>query len=312
MPAYRWGLTAPFTQVPLARHADLFRRVEAAGFDDVWTGETTGPDAFTPLTVAASATTTLRLGTGVVNPYTRGPVVLAQHAAALADVSEGRFVLGLGASSNVIVEQWNGVPFEKPLSRVRQAVEQVRPVLSGDRGPGGFRLDPAPSHEVPVVLAALRGKMLQLAAEVADGAFTIWLPASGARQVAETFAAPDKELICRFFCVPGPEDEALAIAKRMFCSYATVPVYTAYYRWLGLGERIDPVAEAWHAGDRARALELIDDDLIREIFLLGPEQQMAERLEAFAEAGITTFVLTPVTTPVDLPRMLDALAAARR
>src|SRR5919201_3002976 len=96
----RWGLTVPFAGVPLADHADLFRRAEAAGYDDLWTGETNGADGFTPLVLAAAHTERVRLGTGVVNPFTRGPAVLAQHAAALADASRGRFVLGLGSSSS--------------------------------------------------------------------------------------------------------------------------------------------------------------------------------------------------------------------
>src|ERR1700742_1382496 len=100
MPDLRWALTVPFSGVPLAAHGDLFRRIEAGGYD-----------GFTPLALAAAHTERLRLATGVVNPYTRGPAVLAQHCAALSDASGGRFVLGLGASSNVIVEQWNGVPF---------------------------------------------------------------------------------------------------------------------------------------------------------------------------------------------------------
>jgi probable F420-dependent oxidoreductase len=311
MPDLRWGLTVPFTGVPLAHHADLYRAAEAAGFDDLWTGETAGPDGFTPLALAAAVTDRVRLGTGIVNPFTRGPAVLAQHAAALADASEGRFVLGLGSSSNVIVERWNGVPFVKPLSKVREAVEQLRPVLAGDRGLGGFKLETKPEHGIPIVLAALRGKMLGLAAEVADGAFTNWLPVSGARQVADAFGAPDKELVCRFFCIPKPADEAMGLAKWMFCAYGTVPVYTEFFRWLGFAEQIDPVAKAWHGGDRAKALELVDEDLMHEIFLFGDEAAMGERLAEFHAGGITTFVLTAITEPADLPRMITALAAAR-
>ena len=103
MPDLRWALTIPFSGVPLAAHGDLFRRIDAAGYDDVWTSETAGYDGFTPLALAAVHTERLRLATGVVNPFTRGPAVLAQHCAALSDASGGRVVLGLGSSSNVIV-----------------------------------------------------------------------------------------------------------------------------------------------------------------------------------------------------------------
>jgi len=308
VPPLRYGLTLPFPTVALAEHPELVRRAEAAGYDDLWTGETNGPDGFTPLALAAAVTSTIRLGTGIVNPYTRGIPVLAQHAAALADASGGRFVLGLGSSSNVIVERWNGVPFVKPLSRVREAVAGLRPILAGERGPGGFKLETKPAHEIPIVLAALRGKMLGLAAEVGDGAFTNWLPVSGARQVADAFAAPDKELVCRFFCIPQPAEEAMGLAKWMFAAYGTVPVYTEFFRWLGWAEAIDPVSAAWHAGERDRALELVSEDLIREIFLFGTAEEMKARLAQFAEGGITTFVLTPITTPDQLPGLIDALS----
>jgi probable F420-dependent oxidoreductase len=306
----RWGLTIPFSGVPLAEHGDLVRRAEAAGYDDLWTAETAGADGFTPLAVAAVHTERMRLGTGVVNAFTRGPAVLAQHAAALADASGGRFVLGLGSSSNVIVERWNGVPFERPLSRVRAAVEALRPVLAGERGPGGFKLETAPREPVPIVIAALRGKMLGLAAELGDGAFTNFLPLSGTRQVADAFGAPDKELLCRFFSFPDPEEEALPAARRMLVGYATVPVYTAFFRWLGWGERIDPMVRAWEAGDRARALELVPDELVREVFVFGDGAAQRERLAAFGEAGITTFVLAPVCEPDRWSEVIDDLGPA--
>jgi probable F420-dependent oxidoreductase len=311
VPEPRWGLTVPFSGVPLADHGDLMRRAEAAGWDDLWTAETAGADGFTPLALAAVHTERMRLGTGVVNAFTRGPAVLAQHAAALADASRGRFVLGLGSSSNVIVERWNGVPFERPLSRVRATVEALRPVLAGDRGPGGFRLETPPRDRVPIVVAALRGRMLALAAEMGDGAFTNFLPLSGARQVAEAFGAPDKELLCRFFGFPAPEADALPAARRMFAAYATVPVYTAFFRWLGWGERIAPMLEAWEGGDRASALELVPDELVREVFLFGDAAAWRERLQAFAEGGITTFVLSPMCEPAELPALVDGLRPAR-
>jgi alkanesulfonate monooxygenase SsuD/methylene tetrahydromethanopterin reductase-like flavin-dependent oxidoreductase (luciferase family) len=190
---------------------------------------------------------------------------------------------------------------------MRSAIEALRPVLAGDRGPGGFKLETPPEAPVPIVVAALRGKMLGLAAELGDGAFTNFLPLSGTRQVAETFGAPDKELVCRFFCFPAPEEEALPAARRMLVAYATVPVYTAFFRWLGWGERIDPMLAAWEDGDRRRAVELVPDDLVREVFLFGDAAAQRERLQAFAEGGITTFVLTPACEPSEVVRFVDAL-----
>ena len=108
------------------------------------------------------------------------------------------------------------IPFARPLSRVREAVEALRPILAGERGPTGFKLEKPPETPPPIVLAALRGRMLGLAAEVADGAFTNFLPLSGAPRIAEAFGAPDKELVCRFFCIPrarggGPRHRALDV-----------------------------------------------------------------------------------------------------
>jgi probable F420-dependent oxidoreductase len=312
VPELRWGLTLPFAGVPLAGHEPLVRRAEAAGYDDLWTGETNGPDGFTPLALAASWTERMRLGTGVVNPYTRGPAVLAQHAAALADASGGRFVLGLGASSNVIVERWNEMAFEKPLTRMRTVVPVLREVLAGGRGPGGFKLETPPAAPVPIALAALRDRMLRLGGELGDGTFVNFLPLSATEHVVarvrEGEAAAGRgetEVICRFFCIPG---DGIGLARMMFAAYATVPVYEAFFRALGWGEAIDPMVAAWRSGDRKAALGHVPEDLVREIFVFGDPAAMRARLGEYAARGITTLVLTPIAAPDDLPDLIDALA----
>ena len=172
----RWALTLPFSGVALHDHRALLEGAEAVGYDDFWRGETNGPDGFTPLALAAAWTERMRLGTGVVNAFTRGPPVLAQHAAALQDASRGRFCLGIGSSSNVIVERWNEMPFEKPLTTVRETVEILRAVLAGERGPGGFRLETPPERQPPIYVAALRGRMLRLGGAIGDGTFVNFLP----------------------------------------------------------------------------------------------------------------------------------------
>jgi probable F420-dependent oxidoreductase len=306
----RTGLTVPFEGVPLRELPELVRRAEAAGYESVWSAEATGFDGFTPLAIAALSSERLRLVTGIVNVFTRGRALLAQTAAALADLSDGRFVLGLGASSDVIVERWNAMPFERPLARVRSTVEYLRGALAGERVDGGFRLSSPPAQPIPIVLAALRDRMLRLASETADGAFTNFLPLSGARQVVETFAAPEKELACRFFSVPGDEGDALATAKRVFVGYATVPVYSEFFRWLGWADEIDPLVEAWAAGDRKRAVELAPERLVREIFLLGRPEAQRERLAEFGEAGISTAVIAFVGRPVEVEATIDAFGPA--
>jgi probable F420-dependent oxidoreductase len=317
VPEVRWGLTLPFAGVPLADHEPLVRRAEAAGYDDLWSAEATGYDGFTPLALAAGWTERIRLGTGVVNPYTRGPALLAQSVAALADATGGRFVLGIGSSSDVIVERWNGIPFVKPLSRLREAVEGLRPVLAGERGAGGFRLESAPAQPVPIVIAALRDRMLGLGGELGDGTFVNFLPLSAVEHVVERIREGEAragkepgsgEVVCRFFNIPQPPEEGMGLARFAFAAYATVPVYEAFFRALGWGDRIDPVVSAWREGDRQLALERAPDELIREIFVFGSPAQQRERLEEFAAAGITTFSISPMCGPDELPGLIDALA----
>jgi probable F420-dependent oxidoreductase len=306
----RWGLTLPLPSLPLRDHAELVRRAEGAGYTDLWSGETNGPDGFTPLALAAAQTERPRLGTGVVGAFTRGPALLAQQAAALADASNGRFVLGIGASSDRIVEGWNRMPFSKPLTRISETLDFLELAFAGERTPTGFKLEQPPAEPPPIVLAALRGRMLRLAVERAAGAFTNFLPLSALPRVtAELEGAPEGfELLCRFFCVPGEREQFEPVARFMFASYATVPVYEAFFRWLGYGERIDPMVAAWKAKDREAAVAAAPWDMIEDTFVFGTVEQIRERLDAFTEGGITLPILTPITTPDRLGELIDALA----
>src|SRR5262249_38449433 len=153
-------MTIPFEGVSLRELGALAQRAEAAGYEGLWSAESTHYDGFPPLAVAAEHTERVRLVTGIVNVFTRGPALLAQSAASLADVSGGRFVLGLGASSNVIVEQWNAIPFRRPLAKVEETVAYLRAVLAGGRGPGGVKLGTPPGRRVPIRLAAPRAPTL--------------------------------------------------------------------------------------------------------------------------------------------------------
>lgn len=309
----RWGLTLPLPATSLADHAEHVKRAEALGYTDLWSGETAGPDGFTPLALSAAWTERMRLGTGIVGVFQRGPALLAQEAAALADASRGRFVLGIGSSSDRIVEGWNGIPFERPLSRVRETLDFLEVALRGERTPSGFKLETAPAHRVPVMLAALRGKMLELAVQRAAGAFTNFLPLGGLPKVTTQLdgAPADFELLCRFFCIPGEREQVEPLARFMFSSYITVPVYTAFYRWLGYGEQIDPMVSAWEAGDRKAAAAAAPWELIEDMFVFGDAEQMHERLAAFVAGGITLPIVTPIVPPEHLAATIEALAPSR-
>jgi len=307
--ASRWGLTVPLPRVALHDHEDLVRRAEAAGYTDLWSGETQGPDGFTPLALASQWTEGARLGTGVVGVFTRGPALLAQQAAALADASEGRFALGIGASSDRIVEGWNDMTFERPLSKVSATVDFLRAAFAGERTQTGFKLEQAPEEPIPIILAALRGKMLRLAVEKADGAFTNFLPVSDLPQVSAALeGAPEGfELACRFFCLPGPREQVEPLARFMFASYVTVPVYEAFFRWLGHGEAIDRMVDLWADKDREGAAAAAPWWLIEETFVFGEPEAMRERLERYVAGGITLPIVTPVTTPELQPGLIEAL-----
>ena len=307
--ASRWGLTLPLPQLPLADHEEHVRRAEAAGYTDLWTGETNGPDGFTPLAFAAAWTERVRLGTGIVGVMTRGPALLAQQTAALADASGGRFALGIGASSDRIVSGWNAMDFSRPLSRVSESIDFLRTALDGERTETGFKLEQAPAERVPIIVAALRGKMLKLAVEKADGAFTNYLPLAGLPKVVEQLdGAPDGfELLCRFFCLPGSREEVEPLARFMFASYGTVPVYAEFFRWLGYGDEIAEMCEAWEARDRERAIAAAPWELIEDVFLFGTPEQIKERLRAYVDGGVTLPVLLPIAPPERLGELIDAL-----
>jgi probable F420-dependent oxidoreductase len=309
----RWGLTVPLPGLSLPEHEAAIRAAEASGFTDVWSGETQHTDGFTPLALAAGWSNELRLGTGVVGVFQRGPALLAMEAAALAEASGGRFALGIGSSSNVIVERWNGIPFEKPLSKVSDTIDFLRPALAGEKAGDGFRLERPPEAPIPIIVAALRGKMLAMAAEKAEGAFTNFLPLSGLPQITEPLAdaPPGFELLCRFFCLPGPREQIEATARFMFASYATVPVYERFFRWLGHGEAIDEMVEAWRAHDRERALAAAPWELIEEIMILGEPEEMVARVQRYVDGGITLPVLTPICDPAAAVELIEALGPRR-
>jgi alkanesulfonate monooxygenase SsuD/methylene tetrahydromethanopterin reductase-like flavin-dependent oxidoreductase (luciferase family) len=129
----RYGVTVPIPGVPLHAHREWFEEIAALGFSDVWSSEADGPDGFTPLALATAWVPTLRGGIAIVPAFTRGPALLAQSAATMADAAPGRFALGIGASSPAIVERWNGIPFVDPFRRTRDTVRFLRRALTGEK-----------------------------------------------------------------------------------------------------------------------------------------------------------------------------------
>src|SRR5215475_4978599 len=176
----RWGITLTLHGLPLAAQKDLVTSLPDLGYTDAWSAELAGIDAFTPLAFASQWAPQLRLGTAIVGVYGRAPVTLAVQAGTLADLAPGKFVMGIGTSSKVAVEQWNGIPFDKPYQRSRDTLRFLREALAGGKvtqqyetfSVDGFRLDPAPKVPPALALAALRPGMVKLAAAEAGIAIT--------------------------------------------------------------------------------------------------------------------------------------------
>lgn len=308
----RLGITIPFA-VPLAQHGEPLKHLAAAGFTDFWTAETAGADAFTPLAGAAPLLPQARLGTAIASVFTRGPALLAMSAAALAESAPGRFALGLGAASPAIVSDWNGLPFERPLSRVRDTVRFLRAALAGERVEAeydtfavrGFRLERVPAEPPPILLGALRPKMLALAGAEADGAILNWLAASDVpTAAAHVRAHGDREIAARIFVCPSTDTEAVrAGARRLVAAYLTVPAYAAYHRWLG---RVEQLAPLWERGERREAAAAVPDEVVDALFVHGTPEQCAAGVAAYAEAGVDT----PILKLLPLDPALDPLEAA--
>lgn len=302
----RWGTTIPLEGVPLTRQADVCRELEDLGYTDLWTAEGMGTDGFTPLGVAAAATREAHLGIAIASAFTRGPALLAQTAATLAATAPGRFTLGLGSSSNVLVEQWNAIPFERPYSRTRDLVRFLRAALSGERveeqydtfAVRGVRVGVDVPTPPPILVAALRSRMLTLAGEEADGTIVNWLSAGDVARVAPlvTTHGP-REVVARIMVAPTADaDLARAIGRRLVATYLNVPVYRAYQEWLGRDD-LAAMWKHWDAGERREAAAAVPDHVVDELILHGTPEQIREQVASYVEHGVSV----PVTMllPID-------------
>jgi probable F420-dependent oxidoreductase len=312
----RWGITLPLTGVALAEHRELVRQLPDLGYTDVWSAETAGTDAFTPLALVAEWAPELRLGTAIAPVYTRGPGLLAMTAATIAELAPDRFVLGIGTSSPVIVAKWNGLPFVEPYARTRDTLRFLRSALAGEKvsetydtfAVAKFKLERPPQPPPRIMLAALRPGMLRLARREADGAITNWLAPTDVPKV-RAVVGPDFELVARIF-VCATEDVAAArgLGRMLISSYLTVPVYKAFHDWLGREELLRPMHEAWAAGDRAGANAAIPDEVVDDLIVHGSPERCRARVAQYVEAGLDTPAISVLPTGEDPRKLVRALA----
>ena len=312
----RYGITIPFDGVTLPEHRQWFTDLADLGYTDVWTAEVDGLDGFTPLTLAAAWEPRLSLGLAVAPVYTRGAGLLAMTCAAMGEVAGDRAYIGLGASSLPVVQRWNGIPYEEPFKRTRDTLRFVKRALAGEKIDEefatftikGFKLSRPVTTPPKILLGALRSRMLQLAGEEADGAILNWLSAEDVKKcVAEVGSG--KTIAARLFVVPT-EDEGLArmVARRMISSYLTVPGYAAFHRWLGREEILTPMWDAWAAGDRKLANELIPDEVCDDLIIHGSYEQCRAHVQRFLDNGVSIPTLAIVNVGGDLRTHVEGLA----
>ena len=312
-----WGAQPPADMVELTQEA------EACGFDSVWTAESWGSDAFTPLTWLAAHTERIKLGTGVAQLSARTPVATAMAAMTLDHLSNGRMILGLGVSGPQVVEGWYGRPSNKPLARTREYVEIIRKALlregplSNDgefypmpyNGEGSVGLGkplkimthPLRSH-IPIFLGAEGPKNVTQTAEIADG----WLPLyySPFRQdvYAEQLAgAKDDFEISALVTFNVTDDVATGLfpVKAMLGFYIGgmgakgQNYHTKLMARMGFEEEAYKIQDLFFAGKREEAIAAVPDDFADEISLVGPASRIAERLEHWRNSPVTSLMIAP-------------------
>ena len=291
---------------------DIVRSAWDWGYRAAWGAEVDGPDAFTILG-AIAATTDYELGVGVIPVQTRTAFVIGMTAVSLAQLSGGRFALGVGASSEVLVQRFGGQPFDRPLTHVREAVEALRPILRGERSTldgryvkvGGYKTPTPPPAPVPLYLGSLNPKSLRMAGELADGLCInqiaphhvpamldeVRVGAKGAGRELPT----DFPVMARLFClVTDDAPAARAILKIVFAPYVATSVYNKFYRWMGYEEEAEAIAQASKAKDREAMGKAFSDRIANDLFVVGTADEVVARLREYVDAGVTIPVVAPL------------------
>jgi probable F420-dependent oxidoreductase len=302
--------------LPVDLTVQLAVRAERAGFASVWFSEITFGDAIVPAAAAAARTERIGLATGIVGIWSRSPVTTALTAATLHQLSGERFRLGVGLQARPYVENWHGRAYERPLAAMREFLTILRGLLDGETVTFAgdifrvrdFRLDmPPPEHRVPITVAAIGPKMLQLAGELADGILgyvysleyvrDVVLPnlELGARRAGRTL--DDFDIACGFPSVVTDDMEGIELAKGQAVMFATAlrsaPAYEQSIAAAGFADERRAIQERVDAGDLAGAIRLVPDALADAVTISGSPAHARERIEAYRAAGLRTVVLNP-------------------
>jgi F420-dependent oxidoreductase-like protein len=297
--------------------ADFVREAERLGADAVWAPEFWAGDAFTPLAYLAATTSTIRLGTAIVQLGARTPAMLAMSAMSIQALSGGRFVLGIGTSGPQVMEGWHGVRFDRPVTRTRETIEIIRKVASGERlshdgavytlplpgGEGSTIRSMLPPAHVPIYVAALGPANLRLTGELADG----WIGNSFFPETAEVFFGPIREGAASAGRSLNDLDLTVAVsleftddveeaARRHADGYAftfgamgsaTTNFYNDAFGRQGFAEDVAEVQRLWRSGDKEAARRRVPIEIGSGTNLLGPDDVVRDRLRRYRDAGVT-------------------------
>ncbi len=279
-----------------------------AGYTDFWTQEVRGFDALTPLAALAAQAPGARLGAAIAGIYSRGPALLAMQAAAVAEAAPGRFALGIGTSSETIVEGWNAAHLAQPVARMRDTLRFLRAALAGERIDGafetfavrGFTLSRPPAAPPPLWVAALGERMLALAGAEADGVCLGLLSAADVRHVLPTFEAAGgrgKEVFLRVpvFALADAR-RARRMARKLIAPYLAAGPYARFHSGLGREVEVARLADAMRARDREAAYAALPDDWVDGLVVHGTPDACRAQLARFLEAGVTTLCIDVVAS----------------
>jgi probable F420-dependent oxidoreductase len=315
----------------LSDNAGLAAECEAAGVDGVWVSEYVDRDAVTQLAQCAQATSHLTVGSSAMPIYIRSATVIGMSAMSLAELAPGRLRIGLGASTDVIVSGWHGLPRPRPLAAMRDYVDVVRAVASGGRvdhngrvvTTHGFRYaTPGLSGSFLIDVAALGPKMCRLAGEVADGVLLNLVTAGDLPRVralvddaasgAGRRTSPPLITDVRMGVVGRQNrEDVTAILRRLIASYGRVPAYNAHYARSGFATQAAALTMAWGGSDAAAALEAVDDSMLHALTAIGTPNEIVEHFVALANAGLDEAILYPTSSGEDeMTSVLDAIEVA--
>ena len=316
MPQKRIAVTLP-AGPRITDTIDRIRWAEDNGIPDAWFSDSGAPDTLTQVAAIAHHTSSIRIGTAVTPVYTRSPSVLAASANVIGQLLPERFVLGLGSSSQTIMGQFNGIPLEKPLTRVRETAELVKIMLAGEKTnyggetvfSRGYRQ--APMEKAPAIyLAALRPKMIEMAAEVGDGViFNLW-PKAALPKMMEHVAGVEIVNRAMVLCTDDKE-YGRNLFRAAFGPYYATPVYNNFLAWAGYTEAAAQIAEGWAEKDRNKTASAMSNEMIDEIAIIGDEGEIQSRIQADADGGVDTHIIAPLAgNKADVDRTFAAFTGA--